>query len=155
MKKLMSLMVLIILIKGNLSAQTDSLRAASKLTKNEIILSQAYNDSTHILANLFIEKRTRHGMPARQALTGLGISSGTFLLGGLILSSEKLGPLSPLGIFPLFIGAGGIIIFVGELGVLAILSYPYSLKKFNQLITLLRQGKPLPPFYAQRFKKYK
>jgi hypothetical protein len=147
MKKLSVLIFIIGLSTVCVVAQPDTLVIEKKLTKNERILALAHNDTTRLLAQLFIAKRNRHAHRAKEFLNALVITTSVSVVGGFMLASDELGGASALGVVPLLAGSITTVFFVGGLGVLAIINNPFTLKKFNKLINLLRQGQPLPEFY--------
>jgi hypothetical protein len=123
----------------------------SKLSKEEKFLHLVYNDTTQALANLFILKRHHYRSKDKTALIGMGISTGVFLLGGAMLASESDSEIvTGAGLLPLFAGAAGGVVFISYFGLVQLAKSPYSFKKFVKVVALLKEGKPLPEFYAQR-----
>jgi hypothetical protein len=127
----------------------------NKLTKNEKILELAYNDTTRALAFLFTHMREVTNDQSTRALKGIVISSGVALVGGAIMASNPdSGVIVASGLTPLLIGTGGILVFSSTWLISKLRKNPYTVKKFEKLITLCKEGKTIPVFYLQRMEKY-
>lgn len=151
MRIIVASLICCLLVKGTAQAQEIT---GIKLSKNERMLVLATNDTLRKLATLFILKRTSNAKSAKQAAVGLGISSVVFLAGGSLLLSIDNAAGIVTGLPLLFIGAGGGIYFIGNLGVIAFMNSRYSFKRFNKLLKMYNNGEALPEFYLQRMAKF-
>ena len=73
-----------------------------------------------------------HVHHANTALIGFGIS-GAIFVSGVLISTVIPTIIIGLVVFPLFTGAIGMCYFIGNLGVIALLNNPYTIKKFKKI----------------------
>jgi len=131
-----------------------------KLTKTEKIWIAAYDDTTKALASLFLSKRNQHRKEKETGYVVLGASVA--VLGtGLLLSSRNTDTSGStvdqdmdMSFVPLLLGFSGIIYSGIALGGHAITMHPYTIKKYNRLLTQYEAGEPIPKFYKKRMAKY-
>lgn len=126
-----------------------------KLTKNEKIWQEAYDDTTRALATLFIEKRSRIVRSQKKMFIVLGASAVAFGAGGYMLERELNSSSAAsyditnyAGLIFMVSGAAGVIGSGVMLGVTSIRLNPYTLRKYRNLVKIHRAGKVLPEFYS-------
>ncbi len=127
-----------------------------KLTKSEKIWMTAYDDTTRALARLFIKKRDAQQKKQKTMYIALGVSSVALIGGGLLLTSDlnsstsSYSPTNYTGLGLMLAGSAGVIISSTSLGISFISLNPYTQKKYNKLIDMHKEKKPLPEFYLKR-----
>lgn len=135
------------------SAQSDSVKSEVRLSKNDRIRLAAFDDTTKVLANLFIAERIKISKNNKTCLLVAGASVGAYFLGGLMLQKGLNRPagayniINYTGLYVMLVGAVGVASSVGALGINAISLSPYTVRKYNRLIAMHKSGKPLPEFY--------
>lgn len=159
MKYNIALPALLLLITVNLCAQQQ--KRIPKLTKHERIWVAAYDDTTKALASLFLSKRNQYRKEQETGYYVLGAS--VVVLGtGLMLSSRdtNTGASSPedqdmdMSFLPMLLGFSGMICSGLTLGGHAVTMHPYTVKKYNRLLTQYKAGEPIPKFYTKRMARY-
>lgn len=149
--KFVTIVFVSLIISNSISAQTQ----APKLAKNDKIMQLAYNDTTKALALLFIERRTSAKANSNDALVGAAISTGVVIVGGAIMLSNTDSPeIIVSGLVPVFVGIGGVIYFAGAYGISKIKKNAYTLRKFERLVKMSKEGKPIPVYYLERAQNY-
>lgn len=149
-----------ILICTVVQAQVPSENSEGKLSKVDKIWLAAYDDTTKALAQLFILKRKAFNSKQKINYLVAGISTATLVAGGLILKQDLNEPNATYeaenyaGLIFMLVGSSGIIYSVSASIVNFLQLNPYTLKKFERVLALHQEGKPIPPFYQKRLTKF-
>jgi hypothetical protein len=138
-------------------AQAPATEGTKRLSKEEKILAAVYDDSTRALANLFVSKRSGLTKDRKTGLVIAGASAATFLAGGLLLSNDLNGtegdnynPANYAGLGLMLVGAGGVLASGTYAGVKSIQLNPYTYRKYQKVLRLYQDGKPIPAFYRNQ-----
>jgi hypothetical protein len=130
----------------------------AKLSKHEKMQMAAYDDTTQMLAGLFIEKRNSIKRTQNTCIWIFAGSAGTFVLGGAMLAEDLnspagvYNPASYTGLGVMFIGVLGMTGSAATIGIQQIRRNPYTIRKFNRLIEMRKNGHPLPDFYREKMR---
>jgi hypothetical protein len=154
--KLLLAILFTVLSKLQVLAQTQALPDI-RLKKSEKMWFTAYDDTTKAIALLFIQKRNRFAHHQQKWYIAFGVSGVAMVAGGLIMESDlnsspnaSYEPTNYGGLILMLTGATTMLVSGVALTGSWIALNPYTLKKFNRLLQLYKEGKPLPNFYAKR-----
>lgn len=148
-----SIITVLCLLSFALMAQDKQVR---RLSKQEKIYQSAYDDTTRMLAELFVQKRSVIKRTQRNVLVGVAASAVVYGAGAMMALNNADSQTSSYepefygGIGLMFVGAGGAIVFSTLSGMHAIRLSPYTLRKYYRVIDLYKTGKPIPEYYRSR-----
>lgn len=152
--------VLFALIYSLAIAQTPQQNSELKLSKIDKIWLAAYDDTTKALAQLFIVKRNSFNREQKINYLVAGISAVTLVAGGVMLEQDLNEPNATyqeenyVGFIFMFVGSSGII-YSSVASLINFLQLnPYTLKKYERVLALYKEGQPIPPFYQKRLSKF-
>lgn len=131
-----------------------------ELSKTDKIFIAAYDDTTSALAELFVAKRYAHNNKQKVNYWIAGVSAATFVAGGLMLQNDlndpyaTYNPKNYAGLILMFVSSGGFIYSTISSLFNFLRFNPYTLRKYEQLLALYREGKPIPRFYQKKLIKF-